>query len=63
MYYVANQDGVPLGSSDDFQLRAAQVSDVIWVVFAVGGILLFSAIAVRLWRRLRGFLQRRGAAS
>ena len=40
---VADVNGVPLGASDDFQLRAAQVSNVIWVVFAVGGVLLFGA--------------------
>ena len=56
---VADADGVPLGASDDFQLRAAQVSNVIWVVFAVGGVLLFGAIAVRLFRRIRDALRRR----
>lgn len=60
---VADVDGVPLGASDDFQLRAAQVSNVIWVVFAVGGALLFGAIAVRLYRRIRDALGRRRSAA
>ena len=60
---VADVNGVPLGASDDFQLRAAQVSNVIWVVFAVGGVLLFGAIAVRLYRRVRDALGRRRSAA
>ncbi len=61
--YVANADGEPIGDQATFPLRAAQVSNVIWVVFAVGGVLLFGAIAIRLYRRLRDFLARRGAAA
>jgi len=56
---VADADGVPLGATDDFPLRAAQVSNVIWVVFAVGGVLLFGAIAIRLFRRIRDAVRRR----
>jgi hypothetical protein len=61
--YVANADGEPIGDQATFPLRAAQVSNVIWVVFAVGGVLLFGAIAMRLYRRIRDFLARRGAAA
>ncbi|MFT3873646.1 MAG: hypothetical protein QM714_13555 [Nocardioides sp.] len=60
---VTDADGQPLGGQARFPLRAAQVSSVIWVVFAVGAALLFGAIAVRLVRRIRGALQRRSAAS
>lgn len=60
---VANADGEPVGDQATFPLRAAQVSNVIWVVFGVGGVLLFGAIAVRLYRRIRGFFARRGATA
>ncbi|MFN8196571.1 MAG: DUF6049 family protein [Nocardioidaceae bacterium] len=61
--FVANADGRPIGGTATFPLRAAQVSNVIWVVFAVGGVLLFGAIAVRTFRRVRGWLAGRGAAA
>ena len=50
---VTDADGVPLGSTDELPIRAAQVSAVIWVILGVGLSLLFAAIAVRLVRRLR----------
>lgn len=60
---VADEQGTPLGGQDTFPLRAAEVSDVIWVVFAVGAVLLFGAIGLRLFRRVRGYLRERRAAS
>ena len=36
---------------------------MIWVIFGVGGALLFGAIGVRLYRRVRDFLARRGATA
>ena len=50
---VTDVDGIPLGSSDQVPIRAAQVSAVIWVILGTGVALLFGAIAVRLVRRLR----------
>ena len=46
-------DGVPLGTSTSLTVRTSNVSTVIWVIMAVGGALLFIAIAVRLVRRVR----------
>ena len=51
---VTDAEGNPVGGQASFPLRAAQVSDVIWIVWAVGAALLFGAIAVRLFRRIRG---------
>jgi signal recognition particle receptor subunit beta len=51
---VTDAEGNPVGGQASFPLRAAQVSDVIWIVWAVGAGLLFGAIAVRLFRRIRG---------
>lgn len=50
---VTDVDGNPIGPAATFPLRAAQVSSVIWVVIAVGAVLLVGAIAVRLFRRIR----------
>lgn len=50
---VTDGDGTPLGSSDSVPIRSAQVSDVIWVILGTGVALLFGAIAVRLFRRVR----------
>jgi hypothetical protein len=50
---VTDREGRPLGSSADLPIRAAQVSEVIWVIIAGGGALLFGAIVVRLFRRVR----------
>ena len=58
---VANEDGQPVGTATTFPLRANRVSQVIWVVIAVGALLLFTTIGVRLARRLRrGLADRRG---
>lgn len=43
----------PLGSSDDLPIRSNQVSNVIWLILGTGVALLFGAIFVRLFRRLR----------
>jgi hypothetical protein len=45
--------GVPLGTSTQLSIRTSNVSTVIWVIMAVGGGLLFLAIAIRLLRRVR----------
>ncbi|GAW48075.1 MULTISPECIES: DUF6049 family protein [unclassified Nocardioides] len=43
----------PLGSSDDLPIRSNRVSNVIWLILGTGVALLFGAIVVRLFRRLR----------
>jgi len=48
-----DSDRTPLGGSVEVSVRAAQVSNIIWLFLGVGGALLFGAIAVRLVRRLR----------
>lgn len=50
---VTDLSGQRLGSSDTLPLRTAQVSEIIWVIMAIGAGLLFAAIALRLVRRLR----------
>ena len=50
---VADTAGTPIGSSTTLQIRAAQVSGVIWLLLGGGALLLFSTIAVRLVRRIR----------
>lgn len=50
---LTSEDGTPIGSSRELPIRAAQVSGLIWLAMAVGGGLLFGAIALRLWRRVR----------
>ena len=50
---VTDLSGTPLGASDDMTIRSAQVSQVIWVILGGGAALLFGAIAVRLFRRVR----------
>lgn len=49
---LTNLDGVPLGAVDTFPMRAEQVSRLIWVIIGVGVALLFTAIGVRLTRRI-----------
>ena len=49
---VVDKSGQPLGSSDQFPMRANQVSNVVWAVLAAGAVLLFGAIVVRLVRRV-----------
>ena len=50
---LTDSDGVPLGSSDDLPIRSNRVSNVIWVILGTGVALLFGAIFVRLFRRIR----------
>jgi hypothetical protein len=49
---LTNQDGRPLGSTDQFPMRAEQVSRLIWVIIGTGVGLLFAAIIIRLARRI-----------
>jgi len=50
---VAAADGTPLGATAELPVRSNQVSQIIWIVIVAGGGLLFGAIAVRLFRRVR----------
>jgi hypothetical protein len=50
---LTDTDGVPLGSSDDVPIRSNRVSNVIWLILGTGIALLFGAIVVRLYRRVR----------
>jgi hypothetical protein len=51
---VTDAQGTPLGDSTNLQIRAAQVSGLIWLLLAGGALLLFGTIAIRLVRRIRG---------
>lgn len=50
---IADEEGRQVGGSASFPLRAAEVSDVIWVVVGVGVAMLVVAIGFRLTRRIR----------
>lgn len=50
---VTDKRGNPLGASTDLTIRSAQVSNVIWLFVGTGAALLFGAIGVRLFRRIR----------
>ena len=50
---VTSLEGVPLGSSDSLPIRAARVSALIWIVIAVGALVLFGMIGYRLPRQVR----------
>ncbi|GAB7006549.1 hypothetical protein JCM18899A_40220 [Nocardioides sp. AN3] len=50
---IVDTQGERTGGSAYVPIRAAQVSKIIWLFLAVGGALLFGAIAVRLVRRVR----------
>lgn len=50
---LTDVEGVPLGSSDAVPIRSNRVSNVIWLIIGTGIALLFGAIVVRLFRRLR----------
>jgi hypothetical protein len=50
---VTDKRGTPLGASTSLSIRSAQVSNVIWLFLATGLTLLFGAIGVRLFRRVR----------
>ena len=51
---VTDPDGNPLGSTDELPIRAAQVSQVIWLIMGGAVGLLFLAIVLRVVRRIRG---------
>ncbi len=51
---VTDKRGTPLGGSTALTVRSAQVSNVIWLFLGTGMALLFGAIGVRLFRRVRG---------
>jgi len=51
---VTDVDGTPLGSSVEVPIRSGQVSEVIWVILGAGAGILFVAIGLRLFRRIRG---------
>ena len=50
---TTDANGVPLGPEASFSVRTSHVSTVIWVIMGAGGALLFLAIVVRLFRRVR----------
>ncbi len=50
---VADKRGTPLGATTGLTVRSAQVSNVIWLFVGIGCALLFGAIGVRLFRRVR----------
>jgi cytochrome oxidase assembly protein ShyY1 len=50
---ATDSEGTPLGSLTQVSVRTSRVSTVIWVIMAAGGVLLFLAIGVRLYRRVR----------
>jgi hypothetical protein len=50
---VTSLDGVALGSSDELPIRAARVSALIWIVMAVGALVLFGMIGYRLPGQIR----------
>ena len=50
---VTDEEGTPIGSTDNLPIRSVQVSQLIWVILGTGVALLFGAIAVRLVRRVR----------
>ena len=50
---VTTVDGMPLGSSDELPIRAAQVSTLIWILMAVGALVLFGMIGYRLPGQIR----------
>ncbi|GAA2134802.1 DUF6049 family protein [Nocardioides bigeumensis] len=52
--FVSTVDGTPTGAATELPIRSNQVSQIIWIVIVAGGGLLFGAIGVRLFRRLRG---------
>lgn len=50
---VTDMAGTIVGTSDRLPIRAAQVSNVIWLIIGTGAALLLGAIGVRLARRIR----------
>lgn len=58
---ITDTEGVRLGGSTIVPIRAAQVSGIIWLFLGVGAALLFGAIGVRLFRRIRAARRQRTA--
>lgn len=54
-----DSQGDPVGQANTIQIRASQVSELIWIVFAVGGGLIALAIVRRLVRRITGWWRAR----
>jgi hypothetical protein len=52
--FLETPAGTRLPASVSLPVRRNQVSDVIWLIMGVGAAALFSAIGVRLFRRVRG---------
>lgn len=50
---VTDKRGTPLGASTRLSIRSAQLSNVIWLFVGSGAALLFGAIGLRLFRRIR----------
>lgn len=50
---VTDAEGSELGSSSTISVRAAQVSGLLWFIMGGGLVMLFGAIGVRLFRRVR----------
>ncbi len=50
---VATVDGIPIGSADELPIRAARVSAIIWIVMAVGALVLVGMIGYRLPGQIR----------
>ena len=50
---TTDKRGTPLGATTGLTIRSAQVSNVIWLFLGIGCALLFGAIGVRLFRRVR----------
>lgn len=54
-----DSQGRPVGQGSTIVIRSSQVSDLIWVVFALGGGLIALAIVRRLARRIAGWWRNR----
>ena len=51
--FVTDRNGTALGAATSVQIRAAEVSGIIWLLLAGGALLLFGTIAIRLVREFR----------
>lgn len=51
---LTDPDGEPIGAADALPLRSGQVGIVIWIIMGTGAAILFVAIGIRLYRRVRG---------
>jgi hypothetical protein len=56
---LTDLDGRSIGDSDELPIRSGQVGAVIWAIIGTGLGILFMAIAIRLYRRIRA--HRRGS--